>query len=156
MKNTIGLILEELNYKDKVLSLYRVNESGFITDEMRKAEDGKFEREPQNHIHRIISSYVKREVERHEETYLSLSTGDFCYDNKGYVIVRLFGGRNGGGDWKLYWAELYQFIKDLKGTLIPKESLNQDHNAFLNVWLIDLINDCADDVFDMIIGVGLR
>jgi hypothetical protein len=150
----LNTILEELNYRDRVLSLI-INE-GFVTDEMRKAKDGKFEREPQNDTHRIITFNIEDEVEKHKETYLRLSLGDMCYDNKDYVIARLFGGRNGGGEWKLYWAELYQFIKELQGRLIHKEDLNTDRNYFLNVWLIDLINDCADDVFDMIIGVGLR
>lgn len=164
MKNNVSTILEELNYRDKVMSFKRVYEeksskkkySGFAPDEMRKGKHGNYERNPQNKIHSLIKIVVTKEVEKHKETYLRLSIGDMCYNNDDYVIVRLFGGRNGNGEWKLYWAELYQFIKALQETLISKEELNRDIGAHINVWLIDLINDCPDDVFDMIIGVGLK
>lgn len=63
------------------------------------------------------------------------------YDGKHYVIV-LFGGLNGSGDWKDYidtFAKVFDALDEK-----CKDS-----------WLIELQNDCADDVYSAYIGIRL-
>lgn len=61
-----------------------------------------------------------------------------------HLVVHLNGGKNGSGQWNEYLVDLLSFINKLK-----EESIG----AFKEVWLISLKNDCADDVFDVYIGV---
>ena len=61
-----------------------------------------------------------------------------------HLVVHLYGGRNGCGEWNKYLVDLLSTFNKLK-----EESIG----AFKNVWLISLKNDCADDVFDVYIGV---
>ena len=61
-----------------------------------------------------------------------------------HFSIHLYGGKNGSGQWNEYLVDLLSFINKLK-----EESIG----AFKNVWLISLKNDCADDVFDVYIGV---
>ena len=123
--------------------------SGYAPEEMRKGTEGHYEREPQNSLQRELTACVEQVAEKYNEMFIKLSTGDICYNIPDYIIVRLFGGRNGADpDWETYWAELYQFLKEINDTKISEGRLDS--------WVIDLENDCADDVFDMMIGVGLR
>ena len=59
-------------------------------------------------------------------------------------VIHLYGGKNGSGQWNEYLVDLLSTFNKLK-----EESIG----AFKNVWLISLKNDCADDVFDVYIGV---
>lgn len=61
-----------------------------------------------------------------------------------HLVIHLYGGRNGSGQWNEYLVDLLSTFNKLK-----EESIG----AFKNVWLISLKNDCADDVFDVYIGV---
>ena len=61
-----------------------------------------------------------------------------------HFVIHLYGGKNGSGQWNEYLVDLLSFINKLK-----EESIG----AFKRVWLISLKNDCADDVFDVYIGV---
>lgn len=61
-----------------------------------------------------------------------------------HLVIHLYGGKNGSGQWNEYLVDLLSFINKLK-----EESIG----AFKRVWLISLKNDCADDVFDVYIGV---
>ena len=61
-----------------------------------------------------------------------------------HLVVHLYGGRNGSGEWNKYLVDLLSFINRLKDESI---------GAFKEVWLISLKNDCPDDVFDVYIGV---
>lgn len=65
--------------------------------------------------------------------------GTDYYDN--YAIISFHGGKNGCGDWDDY-------IKDISNLILALDEY------FSDVWLIDLINDCPDDVFDLRIGVN--
>lgn len=61
-----------------------------------------------------------------------------------HLVIHLYGGKNGSGQWNEYLVDLLSTFNKLK-----EESIG----AFKNVWLISLKNDCADDVFDVYIGV---
>ena len=61
-----------------------------------------------------------------------------------HLVVHLYGGRNGSGKWNEYLVDLLSTINKL-----TDESIG----AFKKVWLISLKNDCADDGFDVYIGV---
>lgn len=61
-----------------------------------------------------------------------------------HLVIHLYGGRNGSGQWNEYLVDLLSTFNKLK-----EESIG----AFKRVWLISLKNDCADDVFDVYIGV---
>ena len=61
-----------------------------------------------------------------------------------HLVVHLYGGRNGSGKWNEYFVDLLSTFNKL-----TDESIG----AFKKVWLISLKNDCADDVFDVYIGV---
>lgn len=62
----------------------------------------------------------------------------------GHLVVHLYGGKNGCGEWNEYLVDLLSFINKLK---------DKDIGDFKEVWFISLENDCADDVFDVYIGV---
>lgn len=61
-----------------------------------------------------------------------------------HLVIHLYGGRNGSGQWNEYLVDLLSTINKLKDESI---------GTFKEVWLISLKNDCADDVFDVYIGV---
>lgn len=61
-----------------------------------------------------------------------------------HFVIHLYGGRNGSGQWNEYLVDLLSTINKLT---------NESICAFKRVWLISLKNDCADDVFDVYIGV---
>lgn len=58
------------------------------------------------------------------------------YEDKGdHVIITIYGGFNGNGDWITYLNQITTIIQAL------------------DAWVIDLINDCPDDVWTLRIGV---
>lgn len=58
------------------------------------------------------------------------------YEDKGdHAIITIDGGFNGTGDWSLYLLQITRIVQSL------------------NAWVIDLINDCIDDVWTLRIGV---
>ena len=61
-----------------------------------------------------------------------------------HLVIHLYGGKNGSGQWNEYLVDLLSTFNKLKD-----ESIGD----FKEVWLISLKNDCADDVFDVYIGV---
>lgn len=61
-----------------------------------------------------------------------------------HLSIHLSGGKNGCGEWNKYLVDLLSFINRLT---------DKDIGGFKKVWLISLKNDCADDVFDVYIGV---
>lgn len=56
-------------------------------------------------------------------------------DGEDYYITKLHGGKNGYGVWNDYLKEIIETFKNI------------------HWWMIELKNDCLDDVFDMTIGV---
>ena len=58
----------------------------------------------------------------------------------------LHGGRNGDGNWNEYLQTLAIFTVELIDMLRVAYGENAD------VWLVDLKNDCADDVFYPVFG----
>lgn len=63
-----------------------------------------------------------------------------CEDTKHYIIC-LGGGKNKNGEWIDYFDDLKETFECLK-------------NEFGKVWLIQLENDCVDDVHYPYIGVA--
>lgn len=61
-----------------------------------------------------------------------------------HLVIHLYGGKNGSGQWNEYLVDLLSTFNKLKDESI---------GGFKEVWLISLKNDCADDVFDVYIGV---
>lgn len=61
-----------------------------------------------------------------------------------HLVIHLYGGKNGSGEWTEYLVDLLSTFNKLKDESI---------GTFKEVWLISLKNDCADDVFDVYIGV---
>lgn len=61
-----------------------------------------------------------------------------------HFVIHLYGGKNGSGQWNEYFVDLLSTFNKLKDESI---------GTFKDVWLISLKNDCADDVFDVYIGV---
>lgn len=58
------------------------------------------------------------------------------YEDKGdHVIITIYGGFNGKNDWPLYLLQITRIVQTL------------------DAWVIDLINDCPDDVWTLRIGV---
>jgi len=57
-----------------------------------------------------------------------------------YLVVRFFGGLNGPGKWTEYMPQITKLINE-----ISKE---------YHCWLVQLVNDCLDDVFTLDIGVS--
>lgn len=58
-------------------------------------------------------------------------------EGEDYYIAKLRGGKNGGGVWNDYLKEILETFKNV------------------HWWMIELKNDCLDDVFDMTIGVKI-
>ena len=54
------------------------------------------------------------------------------YMNK-YYILQMYLGDNGGGKWENYFSEMLEFVNNMK-------------EKGYDIWMIDWINDCADDV----------
>ena len=50
-----------------------------------------------------------------------------------YYILKMYTGENGRGKWENYFSEMLGFVNNMKG-------------KGYNIWMIDWINDCADDV----------
>ena len=58
------------------------------------------------------------------------------YEDKGdHAIITIDGGFNGTNDWPLYLLQITRIVQEL------------------DAWVIDLINDCLDDVWTLRIGV---
>ena len=58
------------------------------------------------------------------------------YEDKGdHAIITIYGGFNGNGDWITYLNQITTIIQAL------------------DAWVIDLINDCPDDVWTLRIGI---
>lgn len=59
-------------------------------------------------------------------------------EGEDYYIAKLHGGKNGGGVWNDYLKEILETFRSV------------------HWWMIELKNDCLDDVFDMTIGVMVK
>lgn len=58
------------------------------------------------------------------------------YEDKGdHVIITIYGGFDGNGDWTTYLNQITTIIQTL------------------DAWVIDLTNDCPDDVWTLRIGI---
>lgn len=98
-----------------------------------------------------VEVLVKEAIEKtyNDSTKLSLMDDGVCIDKYGTKVFMLSGGLNGPGQWNEYLETLAQFTVDL----IDKLRLTYGEAA--DVWLVDLKNDCADDIFYPVFGFRL-
>lgn len=59
--------------------------------------------------------------------------------NERYCIARIYGGLNGTGKWEEYLEDINKLLKDIKKTY--------------HTWVLQILNDCLDDVWTLEIGV---
>ncbi len=95
-----------------------------------------------------VEDFVNEAVEKtyNDSTKLSLMDYGVCIDKYGTKVFMLSGGLNGEGKWNEYLQTLAQFTVEL----IDKLQLKYGKDA--DVWLINLKNDCADDIFYPVFG----
>lgn len=55
-------------------------------------------------------------------------------NKKTYKVLTIYGGFNGSGDWKVYLTQIRSIVEAFDG------------------WIVDLVNDCLDDVWTLRIG----
>ena len=72
-----------------------------------------------------------------------LVRGGVYYDRYNTIIIEISGGLNGSGDWKGYLSGISEVLAKL-------EELPEVDNAYI----VDIINDCPDDVFYSRIGIS--
>ena len=60
-----------------------------------------------------------------------------------YYILKMYTGENGRGKWENYFSEMLGFVNNMKG-------------KGYNIWMIDWINDCADDVSTIRFGFRIN
>lgn len=65
-------------------------------------------------------------------------------EEKDYDILTLYGGLNGKGDFLSYMSQVTTIVWTLE---------NEDLVKVKDIWLIDWINDCPDDVWTLRIGI---
>lgn len=64
------------------------------------------------------------------------------YDKDGTIVIFLYGGRNGDGNW-------VDYLDGIAKVLVAIEELPEVDLAYV----VDLVNDCPDDVFTIRIAV---
>lgn len=60
-------------------------------------------------------------------------------DNYGTMTITLRGGKNGNGEWDEYFHDLSTIVSTIRNNY--------------EFWLIDLHNDCIDDIFYATFGI---
>ena len=73
----------------------------------------------------IINNHSESNIKWYEESY---------EEKEGYTIFGITGGLNGLGEWDDYFSSLGRLVEKIK-------------ESFSDVWVIELKNDCPDDVF---------
>lgn len=98
-----------------------------------------------------VEVLVKEVIEKtyNDSTKLSLMDDGVCIDKYGTKVFMLSGGLNGPGQWNEYLETLAQFTVDLI------DKLRLTYGEVADVWLVDLKNDCADDIFYPVFGFHL-
>lgn len=103
---------------------------------------------PKRKLCKEVEELVNKAIEKtyNDSTKLSLMETGVCIDKFGTKVFMLHGGRNGDGNWNEYLQTLAIFTVELIDMLRVTYGENAD------VWLVDLKNDCADDVFYPVFG----
>ena len=81
-----------------------------------------------------------------EEIETVIKTGLFKKEYHHHYIVELYGGDNGSGDWKKYFGILEKIFDKSK----------YQQTQIENIWLIELVNDCLDDVHTAYVGIRVK
>jgi len=79
-----------------------------------------------------------------EKVNLSPNYTKILEDKNSYVIAEISGGLNGYGKWEDYFEVLSKFCKEAR------------ENYGLKIWLIELNDDCLDDIFYAKLGIGIK
>lgn len=82
----------------------------------------------------------------YEEYYKVASIEKVLFGDDVHFIVQLFGGKNGNGNWYDY---LFHLSKLFASEYYSKRGIE-------NIWLIQLENDCMDDIHDVFVGLTLK
>ena len=64
--------------------------------------------------------------------------------SRSHYVVRVYGGRNGSGEWTSYFEDMKNAFAGL---------VNDSECNFSSVWLIELKNSPANDTFAALIGL---
>ena len=59
--------------------------------------------------------------------------------NERYFVARIYGGLNGAGNWQTYLEDINKLLKDIEKNY--------------HCWVLQILNDCLDDVWTLEIGV---
>lgn len=113
------------------------NEKSWLLRNLEKFTDdeGKWESD-MNHE---FVAMIKKIVDEFPNSKMTLD--DFAKNDKyDHVVVAISGGLNGNGKWADYMEDLKELFKKLQA-------------EFGHVWLMNLDNDCPDDVWYLMIGV---
>lgn len=86
-----------------------------------------------------VESKVKQLLEQVNDGTTKLQFLELSKDKYNTDVLKIWGGLNGSGDWSNYFLNLFNFL----------DLLERDYE----VWLIGIKNDCADDVFDVKLGI---
>ena len=100
---------------------------------------------------KIIEKFVEIALKDtyRDDVKLDLMPEGVCISKYGTKMFQLSGGLNGPGVWENYFNNLADFVVRL-GDL-----LKTIYGDTAKVWLVNIYNDCCDDVFYPVFGVGL-
>lgn len=112
-------------------------------------EEFKKDREVGERLENKVLSVFKKIKSKYSEkselgnTLYVLRGAELKKDKYGTNVLKIHGGYNGSGNWINYLNALTDLFKELK-----KHGIRS--------WVIDIVNDCPDDVFDAKIGVDFE
>jgi hypothetical protein len=73
-----------------------------------------------------------------------ISLSDSFIDEYNTCVLEVHGGLNGSGNWSMYFEDLKKLC----------DTITKSTDGSVRVWLIQLENDCLDDVFTAYFGIG--
>lgn len=114
----------------------RWSDAEYLKEKYPNGEYVQLSRE--NEIHKKIGACIAKVKEKAENNRLLSLDGVVECDQGSHYIAFVSGGANGSGDWVEYLGTFQAIIEGLK----------EDGNA----WLVELTNDCCDDVHYALIG----
>ena len=78
---------------------------------------------------------------KYEDT-VHLQFNDILSTHENYVVVEFYGGINGNGKWTDYLKAISELFTAISHSY--------------KCWLVDLKNDCLDDVFYLNVGIQFK
>lgn len=96
-----------------------------------------------NYLEKFKDDYCVHNIEEIETV---IKTGLFTKEYHHHYIVELYGGDNESGNWQKYFGILEKIFDKSKYQQTQIEKM----------WLIELVNDCPDDVHTAYIGIRVK